>query len=278
MKFFENFHTFVTIGPLSIQWYAIMILIGATFAYFLGQYRFKQLGYNKEILSDFFFNVLFIGIIGARIWYVIFTFDEIYASHPMEIFAVWHGGLAIQGGIFAGLAYSYYYFKKHNIPFFVAGDAIMPGVLIAQACGRWGNFFNHEAFGSDVSLEFLKNLHLPDFIIDNMYIQGAYHHPTFLYESIGNIIVFLLIILVVKKIQKHVGVQFFSYFVGYGIVRFFVEGLRTDSLMFGPIRMAQLISIVFIIAGMIGILYVHKKGMKMDELKHIQEENINEVI
>lgn len=265
MRFFENFHTFVTIGPVSIQWYAIVILTGAGIAYLLGQYRFKQLGYNKEILSDYFFALLFIGIVGARIWYVIFTFDELYIYNPIEIFAVWHGGLAIQGGIFTGLIYSYFFFKKRNIPFLVAGDAIMPGVLIAQACGRWGNFFNHEAFGGNVSLEFLQSLHLPDFIIKNMYINGAYHHPTFLYESVGNIVAFLLIIFVVRKLQKHIGVQFFSYFIFYGVVRFFVEGLRTDSLMFGPIRMAQLVSIVFIVVGIIGIVYVYLKGTKVKD-------------
>ena len=269
IKFFENFHTFVSIGSISIQWYAIVILIGAYIAYLLGQYHFKKLGYDKEILSDYFFALLFIGIVGARIWYVIFTFDELYASQPMEIFAVWHGGLAIQVGIFAGLIYSYFFFKKHNIPFLVAGDAIMPGVLIAQACGRWGNFFNHEAFGGEVSLEFLQSLHLPRFIIDNMYIGGAYHHPTFLYESIGNVIAFVLIILIVKRFQKYIGVQFFSYFVFYGIVRFFVEGLRTDSLMFGPIRMAQLVSVAFLIVGIAGIIYVHKKGMRIDEF-HVE--------
>ena len=110
---------------------------------------------------------MLIGIAGARIWYVIFTFDEMYATSPLEIFAIWHGGLAIQGGIIAGLIYSYYFFKKHDIPFFIAGDAIMPGVLIAQAFGRWGNFFNHEAFGGEVSLQFLQSLHLPQFIIDH---------------------------------------------------------------------------------------------------------------
>lgn len=267
MRFFENFSTFVSIGPIHIQWYAIMILSGACFAYFLGQYRFKQLGYNKEILSDYFFALLFIGIVGARIWYVIFTFNEIYVNNPMEIFAVWHGGLAIQGGIFTGLIYSYFFFKKRNIPFLVAGDAIMPGVLIAQACGRWGNFFNHEAFGGEVSLNFLQSLHLPQFIIDNMYIGGAYHHPTFLYESVGNVIAFLVIVFVIRKFQKHIGIQFFSYFVFYGIVRFFVEGMRTDSLMFGAIRMAQLISIVFFIAGIAGMVYVYFKGKLIKDFK-----------
>lgn len=272
MRFFENFHTFVSFGPFHIQKYAVLILTGACIAYLLGQYHFKKLGYDKEILSDYFFTLLFVGIFGARIWYVIFTFKELYVSNPIEIFAVWHGGLAIQGGIVAGLIYSYYFFKKKNIPFLVAGDAIMPGVLIAQAFGRWGNFFNQEAFGEAVSLQFLEKLHLPSFIIENMFIDGAYHHPTFLYESIGNVIAFLCIIFIVKKIQKRVGVQFFCYFVFYGIVRFFVEGLRTDSLMLGNIRMAQLTSIVFIIVGLAGILYVHYKGMSVKQLEHLQEE------
>lgn len=256
MQFFEDFHTFVSIGSIHIQWYAICILFGAFLAYLLGQYRFKQLGYDKEILSDYFYALLFVGIIGARLWYVVFSFDY-YISRPIEIFAVWQGGLAIQGGILSGLVYSYYFFKKWNIPFLIAGDAIMPGILIAQACGRWGNFFNQEAFGEGVSLQFLQSLHLPDFIIEHMYINGVYHHPTFLYESIGNVLAFLLIVGVIRKFQKYEGIQFFSYFIFYGIVRFFVEGLRTDSLMLGSFRMAQVISIVFIVAGIVGIIYQH---------------------
>lgn len=265
MKFFEDFSTFVTIGPIDIKWYAICILSGALIAYYIAKKRFTKLGYNPDILSDYLMNLLVVGIIGARIWYVIFTYDSLYAQDPMQIFAIWNGGLAIQGGIFTGLIYSYYFFKKQNIRFLSAGDALMPLALIAQACGRWGNFFNHEAFGGEVTLEFLQSLHLPEFIIDNMYIQGAYHHPTFLYESVGNIIACLIIIFIIGKIQKKEGVQFFSYFVFYGIIRFFVEGLRTDSLMLGSLRMAQLVSIAFIIAGIIGIIYVHFKGRKIKE-------------
>ena len=208
---------------------------------------------------------MFIGIAGGRIWYVIFTFSEYYIMNPIEIFAVWHGGLAIQGAVIAGLIFSYYFFKKHDIPFLVAGDAIMPGVLVAQALGRWGNFFNHEAYGSVVSLEFLQGLHLPQFIIDNMYIKGAYHHPTFLYESIGNLIAFFIIILVIKRFQKYTGTQFFSYFILYGLVRIPIEGLRTDSLMLGPIRMAQLTSLVFILFGIIGIWYIYKQNKEVHD-------------
>ncbi|WP_276618009.1 prolipoprotein diacylglyceryl transferase family protein, partial [Sharpea azabuensis] len=105
-----------------------------------------------------------------------------------------------------------------------------------------------------------QSLHLPQFIIKNMYIENAYHHPTFLYESVGNVIVFLVIILLVRHFAKKNGTQFFSYFVGYGIVRFFVEGMRTDSLMLGPLRIAQVISLIFIAVGIGGMLYVHKKG------------------
>ena len=171
MRFFPSFNTFIEIGPLSIQWYAVCILTGAAIAYFLGQYHFKKLDYSKEILSDYVFGLLFVGIIGARIWYVIFMWNELYANNPMEIIMINHGGLAIQGGVITGLIYSYFFFKKRNISFLVAGDAIMPGVLIAQACGRWGNFFNQEAYGSAVDLSFLKALHLPQFIIDKMYIH-----------------------------------------------------------------------------------------------------------
>lgn len=263
MHLFPDPKTFIEIGPFSIQWYAVCIMTGAVIAYLIGQYHFKKLGYDKEILSDYFVGLLVIGIIGARIWYVIFMWNELYANNPMDIFMITNGGLAIQGGVFAGLLYSYFFFKKREIPFFVAGDAIMPGVLIAQACGRWGNFFNQEAYGSEVSLAFLKGLHLPDFIIDNMYIHGSYYHPTFLYESIGCLIGFFLIIFVVKKIQKKQGLQFFSYFVWYGFIRYFIEGLRTDSLYVFGLKTAQLVSIGFVIAGIIGIIYCHTKGNEM---------------
>lgn len=260
MSLFPNSKTFLSLGGVSIQWYAICIMTGAFLAYQICQYRFQKLGYAKEILSDAFINVLFIGIIGARIWYVIFMFDELYINNPMEIFMIHHGGLAIQGGLFTGIAYCIYYFKKRDIDIFVAGDAIMPTVLIAQAFGRWGNFFNQEAHGGEVSLEFLKQLHLPQFIIDGMHINGSYYHPTFLYESVLNIVGFLLIVVVVKKFADKQGYQFFGYFIWYGMIRYFIESLRTDSLYVFGFKTAQLISILFVIAGLIGILYCKKYG------------------
>lgn len=268
MTFFPNGKTFVQIGSLSIAWYAVCIMTGAFVAYAIGQYNFKKMGYNnKELLSDYFFGVLFTGIIGARIWYVIFMWNELYASNPAEIFMFRNGGLAIQGGLLTGIAFSLWYFKKHQIDFMVAGDAIMPVVLVAQAFGRWGNFFNQEAHGGAVSLEFLQSLHLPSFIIEGMYINGNYYHPTFLYESIANIVGFLLIYFVIRKIQTKQGEQFFSYFIWYGVIRFFIEGLRTDSLYVMGLRTAQLVSIVFVIVGVVGYIYCKKYGKPVVKAK-----------
>lgn len=260
MTFFPDGKTFVQIGSLSIAWYAICIITGAIIAYKIGQYNFKKIGYDRAVLSDYFFGLMLVGIIGARIWYVIFMWNEIYVNNPIEIFMFRNGGLAIQGGIFAGLVFSWWYFKKHKIDFMVAADAIMPGVLIAQALGRWGNFFNQEAYGTMVSLDFLKSLHLPNFIIEGMYINGHYFHPTFLYESIANIIGFLVIYFIIRKIQTKQGEQFFSYFIWYGFFRFFIEGLRTDSLYVLGLRTAQLVSIGFFVVGIAGYIYCKKFG------------------
>lgn len=270
MSFFPNSKTFIQIGSLSIAWYAVCILTGAVIAYLLGRYNFKKIGYDPEVLSDYFFGVLFTGIIGARLWYVIFMWNELYAKNPLEIIMFRHGGLAIQGGLITGVIFSLWYFKRHQIDYMVAGDAIMPGVLIAQAFGRWGNFFNQEAFGGPVSLDFLQSLHLPNFIIDGMHINGVYYHPTFLYESLANIVGFLLIFFLIKKIQTKQGEQFFAYFIWYGITRYFIEGMRTDSLYVMGFRTAQLVSIVFLIVGIAGYIYVKKKGnpaIKPIELK-----------
>lgn len=262
MMFFVDRQTFFQLGGISIQYYAVFILTGVVVAYLIGQHNFKKLGFDKEILSDFVFYLMPIGIVGARLWYVVFMWNEIYSKNPGEIIRVDHGGLAIQGGVVAGLIFSYYFFKKKGIGFLQAGDAIMPGVLVAQALGRWGNFFNQEAHGGEVSRSFLESLHLPNFIIDGMAINGIYYHPTFLYESLLNVIGFLLIFFVVKKLARYQGMEFFSYFIWYGIIRFFVEGLRTDSLYFLGLRMAQLTSVVFVAIGLAGMAYVVFKRIR----------------
>ncbi len=266
MAFFPSRETFLQIGPLNIQWYAVFIMIGAMVCYTLCVRNFKKIGVGKAICEDFFIESFFIGIMGARLWYVIFSYQELYAHRPFfDMFKIWEGGLAIQGGVLAATAYGVYFFNKRGINFWKAADCIMPNLPLAQVFGRWGNFMNQEAYGTAVTREFLEGLFLPDFIIEGMFIRGEYHHPTFLYESVGNLIFFLIIAFVIYKIYNRHGQLFFTYFIGYGVLRFFVEALRTDSLMLGPIRMAQLTGIVGAVVGIIGIIYLLKYGEKVTD-------------
>ena len=261
MQFMPNRTTLIQIGGFSITWYAICILVGACFAYLISKYRFKKRNYSVD-LSDYFVYLMFIGIVGARIWYCVFKWNDLYAANPIDVFKIYEGGLAIQGGLIAGLIYSVFFFKKNNIPFEVAGDCIMPTVLLAQACGRWGNFFNQEAYGQAISEAQINALHLPSFIKEGMYINGSYYQPTFLYESVLNIIGCIVIIFIIHKICKLHGVEFGSYFIWYGVARFFVESFRSDSLMLGNLKMAQVTSIAFIILGIIIWIYARRKGEK----------------
>lgn len=261
MTFFPDMKTVITIGGLHITWYAVLILTGAFIAYFLSIRQFKKWGYKEEVFENFFLMMLPIAIIGARLYYVIFEWKDLYAQDPIRIFYIWEGGLAIHGGIIAATVFGIFYFRRYQYSVLRIADVIFPNMMIAQAIGRWGNFMNHEAFGGPVSASFYN--HWPSFIKDNMYIDGQYHQPTFLYESVGNIIGFLLITFVYKKHgRKKRGDLAFAYITWYGMVRFFVEGMRTDSLMLGPIRIAQLMSFLGIVIGLLGIFGVWNKLLK----------------
>lgn len=255
MSFFPDMQTVISFGNLRVTWYAVIILTGAFIAYNLSLRQFKKWGYEEDVFLNFFIMMLPISIIGARLYYVIFEWSNQYAADPIRIFYVWEGGLAIHGGLIAGAIFGYFYFKKHCINGLRVADVIFPNVMLAQAIGRWGNFVNKEAFGGPVADAFYQGW--PSFIKNNMYINGQYHHPTFLYESVGNIIGFLLITFVYKKYgRKKRGDLAWAYITWYGMVRFFVEGLRTDSLMIGPLRVAQVISILGVLLGVAGILGV----------------------
>ncbi len=261
MQFMPDRRTFISIGGISIQWYAIIILIGALLAYFISSSRFKKNNIYID-LSDYFVTMMLFGIIGARIWYCIFMFDELYSNDILGIFRIWEGGLAIQGGVIAGLIYSVFYFRKHQVSLLLAGDCIMPTVLLAQSIGRWGNFMNQEAYGQVMTEAEFDALHLPEFIKEGMFINGSYYQPTFLYESVLNFIGFLLIIFVLKKLTNIEGMQFSAYFIWYGCVRFVVEIFRSDSLMLGSLKMAQVTSIAFVIGGLALAIYSWKRGKR----------------
>ncbi len=239
----------VQIGPISIKWYSFFILIGVIIAYFIITTQAHKKGIKKESISDMFFYLVIFSILGARLYYCIFNLNY-YLYHPLDIIKIWEGGLAIHGGIIAGLIVIFIYCKKNSINLLDITDIFSVALVLGQAIGRWGNFFNQEAYGPITSYNTLKRLGIPDFIINGMYIDYNYHHPTFLYESFGCIII-LIIILILNKILKKRGINTSLYLILYGIIRFFIEGLRTDSLMLFNIKVAQLVSLISIIIGLI---------------------------
>ncbi|HFQ1589942.1 TPA: prolipoprotein diacylglyceryl transferase [Staphylococcus aureus] len=241
------------LGPLSVRWYGIIIAVGILLGYFVAQRALVKAGLHKDTLVDIIFYSALFGFIVARIYFVIFQWPY-YAENPGEIIKIWHGGIAIHGGLIGGFIAGVIVCKVKNLNPFQIGDIVAPSIILAQGIGRWGNFMNHEAHGGPVSRAFLEQLHLPNFIIENMYINGQYYHPTFLYESIWDVAGFIILV----NIRKHLklGETFFLYLTWYSIGRFFIEGLRTDSLMLtSNIRVAQLVSILLILISISLIVY-----------------------
>ncbi len=241
------------LGPLSVRWYGIIIAVGILLGYFVAQRALVKAGLHKDTLVDIIFYSALFGFIAARIYFVIFQWPY-YAENPSEIIKIWHGGIAIHGGLIGGFIAGVIVCKVKNLNPFQIGDIVAPSIILAQGIGRWGNFMNHEAHGGPVSRAFLEQLHLPNFIIENMYINGQYYHPTFLYETIWDVAGFIILV----NIRKHLklGETFFLYLTWYSIGRFFIEGLRTDSLMLtSNIRVAQLVSILLILISISLIVY-----------------------
>lgn len=242
----------LSIGPITIYWYSVTMLLAILVAIYLTIRESKKVGLSFHV-EDLMFPTIICGIIGARLYYVIFNFSS-YKNDLLSIFKIWEGGIAIYGGIIGGLLAIIYKCKKNNQSLIKTTDIIVPGLIIAQAIGRWGNFFNGEAHGSVVSLEYLKSLHIPNFIIEGMHINGLYYHPTFLYESLWCLLGFLIIIIIRTISKRKKGITTYTYLLWYGIGRFIIEGLRTDSLYLGTIRISKLVSLLLIIIGILGII------------------------
>lgn len=249
------------LGPIQIYWYSIFIFIGMLVACFLIYKEAKKRGIEEDFLVNLTFNTIIIGIIGARLYYVLFNFSY-YLDNPVEIFQIWNGGLAIHGGIIAGLLFIIYYCKKHEVSLWKILDIIVVGLIIAQAIGRWGNFFNSEAYGPITTATHLKSLGIPQFIIDGMYILGEYRQPTFFYESVWCLFGFLAMLIIRQYKYLKIGQLTSFYLIWYGIIRFIIEAMRTDSLMLGPLKMAQLVSLVFIVSGIIIFIKSTKTNQK----------------
>ena len=234
---------------LQIRWYGIIIAGGVLAAFLLSSVLAKKKGVSFDDIVDAFIWAFPIAIVGARAYYVAFEFKNFDSFADM--INIRTGGLAIHGGLIAGIITAYIVLRIKKVNFWEYIDVVIPAVALAQGIGRWGNFMNHEAHGGAVSSDFISRF--PEFIQKGMLINGSYYHPTFLYESV-----------LFKKKKQH-GIVLGAYLILYSSARFFIEGLRTDSLMFMGLRIAQVISIVGIILGAI-IIFISIKKAKSNNI------------
>ncbi len=254
----------INLGFISIHIYSICLFIGILLGSNLVIREAKRHGISENFTINLLFFGIVFGIIGARIYFVIFNFDY-YKDNPLDIFKVWEGGLAIHGGIIAALICILIMCHNNKVSSLKMLDFIVVGAIVGQAIGRWGNFFNGEAHGPITTLSYLESLHLPKFIIEGMNIGGNYYIPTFLYESLWCLIGFIIMILIRHRKFMKIGYLTSFYLMWYGFERFFIEGLRTDSLMFGPIKMAQVVSIIMFIAGIVLLVWSFRKNKNYNE-------------
>lgn len=262
-------------GPFTVYWYGIIIGAAMLLAITLASKEGKKRGLGEENITDMAMWAIPLGLIGARIYYVLFQW-EYYIKKPLEIIAIWQGGIAIYGGLIAGGLAVYWFTKKKGTPFSLMLDILAPYVLLAQSIGRWGNFINQEAHGEAVTRTFLENLYLPKFIIDQMQINGTYYHPTFLYESLWSLLGFAIIIMLRnRKNLLRRGEVALSYVIWYSVGRFFIEGMRTDSLWMGDfLRVSQGLSLLLFVGAIAIWIYRRRdyppksyylKGWKLKE-------------
>jgi phosphatidylglycerol:prolipoprotein diacylglycerol transferase len=235
------------LGPISVTWYGMILGLGAVVGLLLAIREGKRF----QIAPEFFMDLLLIGapcaIIGARTYYVAFEWEH-YKGDWYEIIAVWHGGLAIHGALIGAMAAGLIYTRVKKASFWRIADIAAPSLIAGQMIGRWGNFVNQEAHGGPVSREFLSDtLHLPDWIVNQMQIGDTFYHPTFLYESLWNLMVLLVLLWLRRRPWLKAGELFLGYFALYSLGRFFIEGLRTDSLAFhGPYWLENVLAVLWL--------------------------------
>ena len=241
----------IQLGPLSFRWYGILMASAMGLGLWLAYREATRRGLDPDSMLKASELGLLGGLIGARLYYVAFNLDY-YLRFPGKIFAVWEGGLAIHGGVLGGLLVGGGYALLKGLPAVTYLDIAAPSIALGQAIGRWGNFFNEEAFGTPTNLPwrlFISPPHRPI-----QFAQDEYFHPTFLYESIWDFIVFLLLYFVFRRrFERAPGALFLTYLGLYSVGRFMTEALRTDALMLGPIRVAQLASVVGVLLALIGV-------------------------
>lgn len=256
---------FIELGPITIYWYAVIIVTGILIALWMATKESVRLGMSQEVFADLLMYALPIAIISARFYYVIFEWQTQVVGQPWwKPFAIWEGGIAIHGALIGSVITAIVFCKKRGIEFWKLADVAAPSIIIGQAIGRWGNFMNQEAHGGPVSDTVYQNFlrFLPDFIENQMVIDGVLYHPTFLYESLWNLLV-LAGLIWLRKRNPIRGEVFLNYVIWYSVGRFFIEGLRTDSLyVFGLLRTAQVISLILVIGSIALIIYRRKSNLE----------------
>lgn len=252
------------LGFIQIYWYSIFIFLGVLVASIVILRECKRQKINEDFIVNLIFYGVIFGLLGARLYYCLFHFDY-YKTHPLEILEIWNGGLAIHGGILLGLLIVYIYAKKYKAKFLKVTDILAPGLILGQAIGRWGNFFNQEAFGRETTRLALEKLKIPEFVINGMNINGIYYQPTFLYESIWNIFGFIALLMLRRYKYLKTGQLTGFYLMWYSFGRFFIEIFRSDSLMLGTLKIAQVMSIILFVIGLLMFVFC-KKGSRFEGL------------
>ncbi len=254
----------VEIGPIALRWYGLLIASAVLIGVTLSQYLAKRRHLNPDLIGDLAIWLVLGAIPCARLYYVAFEWEN-YAQDPAKIIAIWQGGIAIHGAILGGTLAALIFAKLQKVPFWSLADVVAPSLILGQAIGRWGNFFNSEAFGRPTDLPW--KLYISPENRPPGLTNDEYFHPTFLYESLWNIGVFILLLMLFfrglqGKPPLKAGTLFLIYLIAYSSGRVWIEGLRTDSLMLGPLRIAQLVSLIGIALGGVGLLWSY--GMNRD--------------
>lgn len=247
---------------IGMHYYSVCILFGILAAFFvLVKLIAKKCYTDKNIIYDFAPSLIIVAILSARLYYVLLSLNY-YIKYPFEIFYIWNGGIAIHGAILGGILYGIFYFKKRGLKFLPYADAFAAVLPLGQAIGRWGNFFNSEAFGIPASSDSLFKLYVSQKFRPEKFLDVEYFHPAFLYESVLDLLIFIVLLFVYKKTaEKFSGLVFFLYILLYSTVRIVVELCRVDTVFYlFNIPFPVLISILGIIAGSIGILKVIKQS------------------
>ena len=265
----------IQFGAVSVRWYGLLIASAVIIGTLLSQKLAERRGLDPNAISDLVIWLVVGAIPGARAYYVAFAWDKFQNQPWHKVFAIWEGGIAIHGAIIGGSIAGILFARRNRLSIWRLADLVMPSLILGQAIGRWGNFFNSEAFGTPTTLPW--KLLIPPNRRPTEFFAEPYFHPTFLYESLWNLLVFAgLITVFVRFPQAKRGTFVMLYLIGYSLGRLWIEGLRTDSLMLGPLRIAQVISLVSIALGGFGLWWLYgKRGNLWDTIPTQNRENLN---